>query len=257
MSFIAEPWNSITGLSYFVVGMTGAIYYSRLAIRHGVPMSNLWMHVYSLLCMASLGIATFVFHATLRWEHQVLDKIAIYFMFSGMIVTLYTRCDPKSRLYYLNIAQSIIFAVLFWYNKDDRDGMMIKTLKVIFGIHSVFGAAYIVYWTNTLAKKVGRSCEKVGDQMIMLMLIGLCGWIVDSTLCGLLQTRFPQYSHFNFHGTFWHCGTCFVMHNCSQCTIAYTLTKVVKDIEIEFQTFCHVFSYIVIRDAKGGKTALM
>merc|ERR1719464_2201693 len=80
VSFMAEPWNTVTGLSYIMVGAATIPYYLRLSHAHDIDLS---MYLYLLFTLFVVGFPTTVFHATLQYEHQLLDKLAMYFMTSA------------------------------------------------------------------------------------------------------------------------------------------------------------------------------
>lgn len=248
VSFVAEPWNSFTGLSYIALAIPGVLYYTQLSIRHNI---NLSMHLYTLFNLAHLGFATTLFHATLQFEHQLMDKWAMHCLLSAGIVVAYTRCDPKSWLHQLNVIQSMFLGIVYWSIRENRDGIFVKGLDVVWSIYIMFGLAYLVYILQVMAVEVGKDCEKVFDQLFTSLAIAVFGWIIDILLCDVLQRQLPQQwgvPYLNYHGTLWHLGTCLAIWNIIQCQIAYQLAY--EKIDVKLGYVCFVFPYVAIDDKK-------
>lgn len=255
------------------MGVVGLSYYIQLSIRHNIKLG---LHLWTLCNMVHVGLVTTLFHVTLQFEHQILDKMGMYFLLSAGISVTYTRSDPKSWLHHLNVLQSTCLGIAFWSVKEDRDGTIMKGLTIVWSIYIGFGLTYLVYSLQFMAIEVGKDCEKVFDQLFTCLFIAVFGWIIDNVLCNILQTQLPQYGliYLNYHGTLWHTGTCsfgylclrpssfFVslclypfsvaIWNIIQCQIAFGIA-VREKIGIEIRHFCAVFPYIAIRGEKAEK----
>ena len=98
--YIAEPWNTATGLSYIAVAAVSLPYYYRLSKKHNLQLRPIFIFMFMLF---PLAIATFLFHATLQYEHQLLDEISMYYIITYGFGMVCCHCNPDSWLYYSSI----------------------------------------------------------------------------------------------------------------------------------------------------------
>ena len=201
---MAEPWNTVTGLSYIVVGAVAIPYYYRLGRAHKVDLS---IYLYGLAVEWFVGIATTTFHATLQYEHQLLDKISMHALVSGGFITMYTRCDPSFVfLHRLSRAQSLILGIAFWCTRNDRDSMIHQGVRTVWLITFAGQFFYILFTGAVMSRQCGKQIERLYNQCYTIWMISLVGWLMDNLLCDLLQQERFYIPYINYHGTFWHLG---------------------------------------------------
>ena len=104
--YIAEPWNTITGSTYIIMGIIlYPYYYNLLTVKNNININHL---LPILIILIAVGIGTCLFHATLRYKMQLLDEFPMYFLLCYGFTTTYLRCRGNTNLYKV----SLVFATM-------------------------------------------------------------------------------------------------------------------------------------------------
>jgi len=167
--YIAEYYNSLTGLIYSLLG----IYFLK---------TKLWRMSYTLIF---LGIGTVLLHATQRWYGQYIDELSMLYLSFQIIEYLRMKQHKSTSQLWIPLGLSIY---LHNYN-----------LIFLF----IFSAcqAYILFYLKK--PRPHMHCEitaAVYNYMYKyLFLFSLLLWLLDHIFCEHIQ---PYYLH-----AWWHIGT--------------------------------------------------
>ena len=83
---MAEFWNSISNAAFILLSLHG-IYY---CLRHEHEKQLLLCHLGILI----VGVGSWAFHATLRYEFQLLDELPMIYSTCMMVYALYVALFP-------------------------------------------------------------------------------------------------------------------------------------------------------------------
>jgi len=144
--YIAEYYNSMTAISYMIVGVILYYYKKR--------ESGIWSFL--------LGIGTFVMHSTLRYYGKWMDEVSMLMLEMVAIKSIMKHCDV-----YIDYFSLLVFVLYFLINNS------------YFFIGMFFGLLlFLGYKTRNKIKETSIICYT------LLMTISIIFWIIDQTLCG-------------------------------------------------------------------------
>lgn len=176
--YIAEFWNSLTNLSYVLLALYG--------------MFNAWrygMERRFLLAYASIGvvgIGSFLFHATLSYEMQLMDELPMIYCVCVLTYSIF-QADAKSRrrdllLRALLIIDAGLITLSYLYNKNPLFHQW------AFGLHcaAIFlrGSRHYHSLARSPAKQNLRNLLLIGWGLHVL---GFVCWNVDNVFCPYLR----------------------------------------------------------------------
>ena len=143
--YIAEYYNSLSGLIYVIIGLLYKSKYKELG-----------------LCSISLGIGTFLLHCTQSHFGQMLDELS-------MLILIYLFLNKFKEKVYKK--KYIIWMVLLYiyYNNNFIVFLVLFTTLIIL----------LVYETKNLNIKK----KNYRNLFIILMSIGTLCWILDQVVC--------------------------------------------------------------------------
>lgn len=205
--YIAEPVNTLTNFYIIALSVLGAIH----TIRHNMPLR----FVLCYLGGATIGIGSFAFHATLKYEAQMLDELPMIYT---MAIYLYcvTETSPgysKSK-YGLALPVGLTALVAFvtvtyvYYNNPVFH-------QISYAIMQVWGTIQVVSLLNSKeAKLTKQQRSEISHQLfvgsaIFVTAFGI--WNIDNIYCGSLRglrqkIGYPTALLLEGHG-WWHLGT--------------------------------------------------
>ena len=172
--YIAEFWNTLTNLGMIIPSIYGMI----ICKRQGIEPA----YTYSFLTLFFIGIGSWMFHMTLRYEMQLLDELPMLYGSSYVICCLYTARNSFfddggyilaimliifnviTTIVYLLIKEPIFFQVMF---------AVIMTIGLIISIYN----QYIDY---------SRMGAKLLLTVITTTAIAFVFWNIDNTYCSKL-----------------------------------------------------------------------
>ncbi|SCU84838.1 LADA_0D04104g1_1 [Lachancea dasiensis] len=182
--FVAEWSNTITNSAFVALAMyvTWSAYYQRLEKRF----------VMIGIGLGTVGVGSWLFHMTLRYEYQLLDELPMIYatcipawsIFSEEKSVLGNRHQVPSMLRQLVIA-AIVFgaaAILTIVYLVYRDPTIHQTAYAILNVIVVFSAGYLAskYVHDPLAKKNLRNTMTLS---IVIFLTGYALWQLDVHFC--------------------------------------------------------------------------
>lgn len=179
ISWVAEFWNAFTNVPFVSVGVFG-LYRS---IQIDLPLR--FLLCYFFLCL--IGIGSFFFHATLRYEFQILDEFPMLLLAAQSIFSLAAhRMVPiRVKLFtaiaiYSAVALSMILYVAF---------NVAVLFQILFGFHM---AAIVVmsYRIYRHAPNNGNGGVSLGNCMFRALAINSLAfflWLIDRHGCESLR----------------------------------------------------------------------
>lgn len=87
---MAEFWNSISNISFILLSLHGI--YNCYHYGYGISL---------YLCYSGLlfiGVGSWMFHATLRYEFQLLDELPMLYCACFLVYALYVQCVRVNEL---------------------------------------------------------------------------------------------------------------------------------------------------------------
>ena len=253
------------------------LYYKQLEYRNDINLHSMFLSLIVILPL--LGFATSLFHATLQYEHQLLDKMGMHLLVSYVDYVLtplllisspeltyfsvhlfdhfryasasvFVRCDPKSWIYHIAMAFSSVLSTAMWLTRNDRHGFphQFVTRLAITSFSVMF--VYIFYGGASMSQKSSKQCESLFDSCYAVWVGSVLFWLMDNFLCDILQNEMTAFiPYLNYHGTAWHLGSCLGCNYLLHVFMGYGLEKQ-QGVEIQIEWFCVIFPYITIPSQK-------
>jgi len=180
---IAEFWNSFTNLTFLLLAAYGAY----MVIRQKFELRYLMAY----LTMGFVGVGSFLFHATLTYEMQLLDELPMIYCVCVVIFCIF-RAEKKPRygrpLKIFLILDAILITLIYLVNKNTL------FFQVSYGLHILV----IVLRGSQLFHRLPNSHGK--KQLKSLFLFGYIAhasafllWNVDNHFCGKLRSLREQF----------------------------------------------------------------
>ena len=200
--YVTELWNSVTSLS-FCVGP--AVLWSG---------NHDWEVRLNLLLVAAIGLGSFVFHATLQYEGQLLDELPMI-CYVAHTVALLSRKDvscPGT----LKMGFVLLSAPLFVTSRDELSHKVARVAMVL-GFAGCF-----VWLAFSLATICAQLDARVGGSAFLYtrryqyasltVLVAIVAWVTDNLSCRALHSLPLGLPYLQLHAMVWHTGMAFVCH---------------------------------------------
>ena len=169
--YVAEFWNTITNLGMIIPPVYGLINCRKLVIEP--------RYTYSFILLLLVGIGSWMFHMTLRFEMQLLDEIPMMWCGSYIVYCLYqSRCSKST-------TQTKIIAILLWSNCFIGTILYLSNknpifFQAIFGVIVTFGILLSLHYNYNYYSPLGM---KLSIAAVLFTLVGFICWNVDNLYC--------------------------------------------------------------------------
>lgn len=200
--YIAEFWNSITGIFLCIV----AIYCYRKNKKHLNKKICQELYISNVLLFI-VGIGTILFHGTLLYIWQICDEIPML-----LLVIEYNKL--LSKLYNIPFSLHIykcIPIIIFSYYINPS--LQIILFQSIFTIYIIF-IYYYCYFINSKFNKLLKLYQKIS---VMILIFSLIIWNIDNNFCNYSK-------HFKLHAL-WHITTSIGMYYCNEIMGLYIILR--------------------------------
>lgn len=193
VSFIAEFYNTVSSLAIVTAGLLGILLHRRWADR---------LILLSFASVALVGLGSVAFHATLRFEHQMLDELP---MFATATLLLYALFEPgpvRRHGLWLPLVLGAYTLIAAYGTVAMRGELQSNFFQGSFTAME-FYALYRVY---RLQKAGGDPMEhRLFMRGIVLYAIAIVCWILDFGLCDPITQALAQRGlpYIQLHA-FWH-----------------------------------------------------
>ncbi|XP_064297573.1 alkaline ceramidase 3 [Phalacrocorax carbo] len=171
--YIAEFWNTVSNLIFILPPIYGAIQ----TCKDGLEKRYLAAY----LCLTAVGLGSWCFHMTLKYEMQLLDELPMIYSCCVFVYCLYECFKYKNTVNYpllfLLITYSFVVSIIYLNLKEPVfHQIMYGTLVSIIVLRSV----YIVLWVYPWLRGLGYTS-------LTVFLMGFFLWNVDNIFCDKLR----------------------------------------------------------------------
>ena len=176
--YISEFWNTITNLGMIIPSIYGIIHCRKQGIES--------RYTYSFLTLLFIGIGSWMFHMTLRFEMQLLDELPMLYGSSYMVYCRYTArySSLDGGAYILGILLSLncaVVTIVYLITKEP------KFFQVMFSVIVLIGLIISLYHAYTRYSRLGAKFILVG---LVVTSIAFILWNIDNNFCDhLTNTR--------------------------------------------------------------------
>ena len=169
--YIAEFWNTITNLGMIIPSIYGMLHCRKLRIET--------RYTCSFFMLLLVGIGSWMFHMTMKFEMQLLDEIPMLWCGSYMVYCLYTSrysCwTDGARVAGIVIASNCLAAtILYMLNKNPIFFQSMFSIMVISGVLTSIHINYKQY--SVLGTKLSFSA-------VVFTFVGFLIWNIDNMYC--------------------------------------------------------------------------
>ena len=173
--YIAEFWNTITNLSMIIPSLYGFIHCRRQGIEP--------KYTYNFLTLLVIGIGSWMFHMTLRFEMQLLDELPMLFGASFVVHCLYTaKYSSKGGGYVIAVLLTVICTIGTVLYLIKQEPMVFQlTFAVIVGI----GVCVSIIHSYKQYSYLGVKFIVV---VFVITSIAFLLWNIDNNFCGQLRS---------------------------------------------------------------------
>lgn len=192
--YIAELFNTLSSLSIVAAGVIGLWLHRGLLERR------------FLLCLASValvGAGSIAFHATLRFELQMLDEVPMLYSAIIMVyILLETGVDRRRLGLWFPLALAAHAALVTGLTALSRGPLQFYLFHLSFGSLETFSLLGVYRLARRHGAPPARRLFRVG---MAAYLIAVLLWFIDLRFCSLLAERLPALGLFNpqLHAV-WH-----------------------------------------------------
>jgi dihydroceramidase len=178
-SYIAEFWNSISDVPFVGIGLY--MIYSGMKI--GLP--GRFIFAYVALCI--IGFGSFFFHATLRYEWQLMDEFPMMLLASQALFCLVANSGTPIRIkaLWLTGIYSVITVVLIMYVACNI-GLFFQIVFAIL-MTVLIAASLRVWWLAPRREQRGISIGQCMLWSFVLNLVAFILWLIDVHACPHLR----------------------------------------------------------------------
>ncbi|XP_062391868.1 alkaline ceramidase 3 [Sardina pilchardus] len=238
--YIAEFWNTVSNLMMILPPIYGAWH----TLRNGLEVR----YVYSFLGLAAVGIGSWCFHMTLKYEMQLLDELPMIYSCCIFVYCIYECFKQENAINYLPISLLLLFSisvslVYLQWKEPIFHQVMYGALVACLVIRCVF----IVTWVYPQLRPLCYTSLGV-------FLLGFLLWNIDNLLCDSLRAARQTLPSgvgvvTQFHG-WWHIltGLGSYLHILLSLQIRSTYLK--HRPKVKF--VCGVWPTLLIQSAKTG-----
>ena len=169
--YIAEFWNTITNLGMIIPPIYGLINCRQLGIEP--------RYSYSFILLLLVGIGSWMFHMTLRFDMQLLDEIPMMWCGSYIVYCLYkSRCSKSTNrtkiVSTLLWSNCLLGTILYLFNKNPI------FFQTIFGLIVTFGIILSFHYNYNHYTSLGM---KLSIAAVIFTLVGFLCWNIDNLYC--------------------------------------------------------------------------
>ena len=173
--YIAEFWNTITNLGFILPSIYGMRNCHKLNIEA--------RYTYSFILLLLVGVGSWMFHMTLRYEMQLLDEIPMMWCGSYIVYCLYrSRCigfTKEARIVgFILVAHCTIGTLLYMANKNPI------FFQTMFGLVVISGVSLSIYQNYRHYSPLGWKLSKAA---VIFTIIGFLFWNLDNLYCDQLS----------------------------------------------------------------------
>ncbi|XP_044306065.1 alkaline ceramidase 3 isoform X1 [Varanus komodoensis] len=171
--YIAEFWNTVSNLIFILPPIYGAIQ----SYRDGLEKR----YMIAYLCVTAVGLGSWCFHMTLKYEMQLLDELPMIYSCCVFVYCL-SECFKYKKtinypLLFLLIAYSTGVTIVYLnWKQPVFHQVMYGTLVALLVLRSV----YIVLWVYPWLRGLGYTS-------LTIFLLGFFLWNVDNIFCEKLR----------------------------------------------------------------------
>lgn len=189
--YIAEYYNTISGLTYSLVGLC----FWQTSLSKEV--------VYSLI---SLGLSTALFHGTMRYYGQIADELSM------LVLSFYLIKEVHEDL----PIQGLGFLVSTYFMAND----MFSIFFIMFMSLQVYLYLLTDYIIKETTKWRGDSVKKLVKKKNYATLLGAICWVGDILFCDYISV---SYLH-----ALWHIFTSLALYYGCEILLTYKIDKILK-----------------------------
>lgn len=194
--YIAEYYNTISGLSYSIVGL----WFYRSSISKET--------VYSLI---GLGLSTALFHGTMRYYGQIADELSMLILSFYLIKEIHMDLPIQAlgvilSIYFMAYDMFPIFFILFMSAQ----------------VYLYFLQDYLVIYISNDDKwqwQTSRMKGLIQKKNYASIIGGIC-WVVDIFFCEYMTESY-------FHAA-WHIFTAIALYYGCECLLTYKIINILK-----------------------------
>jgi dihydroceramidase len=203
--YVSELWNSATSL-FLLVGPA-------LAWKRATS----WEVRLNLFLLAIIGVGSTLFHATLQYEHQLLDEVPML-CYIVHTVAILARQDMSCPLWVK--MGSLALCVLLFTTPRDATVHEIGRMVLVLCFSSCF-----VWLASSLAPICAQldagfanngpssfAYTRLGQWASFVLLLAVFAWLSDNLACGALHNLPFGLPYLQLHAVGWHIGIAFVCH---------------------------------------------
>ncbi|MBF5043457.1 ceramidase [Aggregicoccus sp. 17bor-14] len=190
---VAELFNTLSSLAMVAVGVVGLALHRRVLERR-------FLAAFALLALVGLGSAAF--HASLRFELQMLDELPMLYLVILMVYVLVER-GPRRRFGAGFPALLIAYAVLVTFlNARTRGPLQFWVFQLSFGSLELYCLASVWALQRRASAPAVRRLFRLGMGAYALAILL---WFTDVRACTFLSVTLPAHGLFNpqLHAV-WH-----------------------------------------------------
>lgn len=176
---ICEFFNTLSSLAMVVAGGVGALFHRRVFDR--------WM-LLAFALLGVVGIGSVAFHATLRFEFQLLDELPMLYLVTLMVYLLLEPGPTRRFGRWLPVAL-LSYAVLATLSDVmTRGRVQFFAFQLSFGALEMFCLVRVYLLSVQPRDRPVRPLFKLG---LAFYLGGILFWFIDLRFCSLLSGRLP------------------------------------------------------------------
>lgn len=212
MQYIAEPWNTLSNLMW-----------QPLSVYTGLRLRKCGMLDAQALCTLAftilIGTGSFLFHATLRYEAQLLDELPMF----GF--ALHTAWYGHHRLCGHADATlggttsfgswgclALFLSLIPWMFLTDRDSTLHALGRVVIILSFTTSFVSLGYTSTKMVEEIqevashkhGRDIKLFHSVIFGACVCAIAAWVTDSLLCDVLQDLPLGLPYPQLHATMWH-----------------------------------------------------
>jgi len=179
--YVAELFNTLSSLAIVGVGILGLVRYrKKLETRFSL----------AFLAIATVGLGSALFHATLRFEHQMLDELPMLYLTLVMVFILLELRPERSHGRWLPLALAAHGILVTLLCSLTRGRLQ------FFVFHASFGSAeaFALYRVYLLYRASNRPRVRRLFRLGMSSYLGAVGlWFIDLRYCHFLSVTLPSF----------------------------------------------------------------
>jgi dihydroceramidase len=191
--YLCELFNTLSSLAIVLAGFFGVWFHRGVLQRR---------FLLAFLALLMVGIGSVAFHATLRFELQMLDELPMLWLALVMIYTLIEN-QPTRRFGpwfpALLVIHGMLVSLLVLFT---RGGLEFWIFQISFGVTEVYGL-YRVWRIHRRSRSA--IVHRLFRWGMGFYLVAIALWTVDTHLCSFVSATLPSWGLFNpqLHAV-WH-----------------------------------------------------